>query len=177
MLKVAPTHENQNPARLVVEANHCALQIFRWRLVRNRAGGFGFAEIRRVFGVRLVIVIGLLLGPLEILTQRFLGDFLQIGIDGGADAEAFIHRAVPADGIDHLLADVIDGVILPLRVLAIADDQLFALRAKPGLIVDQTEVAHPAESIVARVARGGAVRPRREAIRALDQPSEGGAFG
>ena len=50
---------------------------------------------------------------IEMSAQRFLGNFLQIGVDRCVNAKAFIHRAIPADGRDDLLANVINRVGLP----------------------------------------------------------------
>jgi hypothetical protein len=44
--------------------------------------------------------------------------------------------------------------------LAIADDQVLRLRTRELSAVDQTKIAHAAERVVARVARGGLVVPR-----------------
>src|SRR5207248_9689531 len=99
----------------------------RW-LIGHLAVRFRFAKIRRVFRVSLVVIVGMLLDPLEIRAKGIFGDCLKIDIDGGVDAKTFIHRAVPPDRGDYLLADVIDGVGLPLGVLPAPRGDLFALR-------------------------------------------------
>ena len=70
----------------------------------------------------------MLFRAIEMRSQRLLGRFLQIGIDRGVNAEAFVHRAVPSHRLDHLLPDVIDRIGLPLRILPVADDDIFGLR-------------------------------------------------
>ncbi len=80
--------------------------------------------------VGLMLVARGLLGRVELGAERFLGRGLHLGVDRGVDAEAVAHRAIPADGGDDLLADVIDGVVLPARVLPVAGDQLLRLRAR-----------------------------------------------
>ena len=66
----------------------------------------------------------MLLGEVELIAERFFSDVLQLGIDRGVNAKAVAHGAIPTDRGDHLLADVIDRVILAARVLAVADDEL-----------------------------------------------------
>ena len=96
-----------------------------------------------------MVVVSILLNPVEIGPERILSNFLQIDIDGGVDTKAFVHRAVPSDCRDYLLADVIDRVGLSLRVLPIADDDL--LRSRIGVLftADEVKIAHPIERIVA----------------------------
>ena len=90
---------------------------------------------------------------IEMIAQRFLGNFLQIGVDRRVNAKALIHRAVPADGRDDLLPNVINRVGLSARALAIAGHDRFSLRARAFFGVDETNVVHPIENKVARVAR------------------------
>ena len=98
-----------------------------------------------------MIVTGCLFGRVELCAQRFFGHVLQVGIDCRVDPEAIAHRPVPADGCDDLLPDVIDRVILPARVLPVADDQFFCLRASVLRVVDETKLAHSSEDEVARL--------------------------
>ena len=92
------------------------------------------------------------------------------------NSETFIHRAVPADGIDDLLPNVIDGVVLTLRVLAVPNRQILRLRFGVFSAVDVTEIAHAGERVIARVARSGFVRPWRKPVWAFNQTRERGAF-
>ena len=108
--------------------------------------------------------------------QRFFRHLLQIGIDRRVNPKAFVHGAVPADGGDHLLADVIDRVGLSLRILPAADTTIFRLRAGALLAADKAEVAHPVERVIARLARAGAIGPGRQSVWALDQTGECRAF-
>ena len=52
---------------------------------------------------------------------------MQLGIDGRVNPEAFVHGAIPTDGGDDLLADVIDRIRLTLRILAAAKSEFFRL--------------------------------------------------
>ena len=72
-----------------------------------------------------MIVFRTLLDRFEMSTERILRHLLEIDIDGRVNAKAFIHRAVPSYGRNHLLPDVIDRVALSLRVLPAADHDLF----------------------------------------------------
>ncbi len=120
-------------------------------------------------GVGLVIVSGCLLGGVELCAERFFGHVLQLGIDRGVNAEAIAHRPVPANRGDDLLADVIDRVILPARVLPVADDQFFCLRASVLRVVNETKLTHSSEDEIARLARSLPIGPGREFVRAFDQ--------
>ena len=94
-----------------------------------------------------MVVTGMFFRLVEMGAQRFLGHLLQIGVDRGVNAEAFVHRAVPADRRDHLLPDVIDRVGLPLRALPVADhDSLPPAPLAHFSRVDETEIAHPVEN-------------------------------
>src|SRR6266478_5534371 len=97
-------------------------------------------------------------------------------VDRGVNPKVFGHGAVPAIRVDHLLADIINRVVLALRVLPISDYQILGLCRGAIGTVDQTEVAHASEGIISCVARGRLIGPGRESIRALDHAREGGAF-
>src|SRR5947209_14688384 len=58
---------------------------------------------------------------------------------------SFVHRAVPTDGTDDLLPDIIDGVILALRVLTISDYEFLRLRRRKVRVVNVTEVTRSEE--------------------------------
>ena len=88
----------------------------------------------------------------EMFLQRFLRHLLQLGVDRRVNPVTFIHGAVPADRGDDLLADVIHRVGLPLRVLPVADDDLFRLRRVASLARDESEIAHPQQCAIPRLA-------------------------
>ena len=115
-----------------------------------------------------MIVTGMLLRFVEILAQRFFRDFLQFAVDRGVNAKAFVHGAVPSDRVDHLLPDIINRVVLALRVLPISDHQILRLGRGAIGAVDETEIAHASKRVVSRIARSRLVRPRREPVRAFD---------
>ena len=155
VLEIAAANQHKNAATLVIERYNRALQILGLRLVNRRAAELCPLKIRRVIRVSLMIVAGVLFGTIEISTQRIFRHFLQIGVDGGANAKPFVHRPVPSDGRDHLLTNVINRVTLALRILTAADDNIFRLRARAFLAVDESKIAHPAERVIACFARSG----------------------
>ena len=161
MLEIASADEDKDVATFVIEPNYCALQILGRGLIGYRPVRFRFAKIRRVFGISLMLVIGMLLGSLKIRAKRTLSDGLKIDIDGGVNAKTFIHRAVPADRGDHLLADVIDRVSLPLGVLPAADDNLFPSCTGASFAADEIKIAHPIERVIARLQRRSPICPGR----------------
>ena len=150
MLKITSAHEDHDIARIVIQADYRALKIFRGRLVGHGAVCFCFAESGRVLGVSVVIVIGMLFNPVEVCANGILGNLLEIDIDGGTNAKTFVHRAVPSDCSDHLLADVIDRVGLSLSVLPAPDNDFFRSRLGGLFATDKVEIAHPIESVIAR---------------------------
>ena len=101
----------------------------------------------------------MLLGLVEVCAQRLFRNPLHVGIDRGANAESFVHGAVPADGFDDFLPDVIDRVSLPLGALAIANCDLFIGRAGVTFGANESEVAHSCQHYVARIACAGFVGP------------------
>src|SRR6266513_3292530 len=123
-----------------------------------------------------MIVTRMLLGFVEISAKRFFSDFLQFAVDRRVNAETFVHGAVPPDRVDHLLADIIDGVVLALGVLTISNYQFLRLGSGVFGIVDETELAHSREGVITRIARGRLVRPGRKPVRALDHTRQSGAF-
>src|SRR4051812_49365683 len=92
------------------------------------------------------------------------------------NAESFIHRAIPADRVDYFLAHVIDSVGLSLRVLSIANDDRLVLAGSSAFGRDESEIAHFREDDVPRLPCAILIRPRREPIRTLDNPSQRRAF-
>src|SRR5438093_1537088 len=125
VLEIASAYQHENVPTRVVEANDGALQIFGRRLIRHFTVCLRLAKGSRVSGVSLVIIFRTLLNRFEMSTDRILRCFLEIDIDGRANAKAFIHRAVQSYGRDYLLPDVIDRVRLSLRVLPAGDGDLF----------------------------------------------------
>ena len=110
----------------------------------------------------------MLLRFIETLAKRFLSDFLEVAVDGCVNTKPFVHRAVPTDGTDDLLPDIIDGVVLALRVLTISDCEFLRLRRRKIRVVNVTEVAHASEHIITRFTRSSLVRPRRQPVRTFD---------
>src|SRR5205823_13953627 len=123
-----------------------------------------------------VIIFRTLFNRFEMNTDRILRYLLEIDIDGRVNAKAFIHRAVPSYGRDHLLPDVIDRVRLSLRVLPAADGDLFRSCSGAPFAADKAEVAHPIERKVAHFARIIAIGPWRQSVWALDQTGQRGAL-
>src|SRR5438094_10426401 len=123
-----------------------------------------------------MLVIGMFFDPLKVRAKRMLSDGLKIDVDGRVNAKTFVHRAVPPDRGDHLLADVIDRIGLPLRVLPAPSDDLFRLRTGAPFAADEIKIAHAIERVIARVPRRGAICPGRQSIWALNQTGERGAF-
>src|SRR6266480_612322 len=115
-----------------------------------------------------MIVIGMLFYLFEMSHERILGRLLQLDIDGGADAKAFVLRPVPTYSSNDLLADVIDRVALALRVLPAADHDLLRSGGGAPFPADQAEVAHPIERVIAHFARIIAIGPRRQSVWTLD---------
>src|SRR5581483_10213912 len=103
-------------------------------------------------------------------------DFLEINIDCRVNPIAFVDCAIPSDGCDYLLANVIDRVGLPLRVLPASHYDFLAPCAGVLFAVDKAKLAHPIERVVARFAGVGAIGPWRQSVWALDQGCERGAF-
>ena len=128
VLEIAAADERENSASLIIQcerrrpANIPAPAASRF--------GVSFAKFCGVFGVGLMIVTGMFFRLIEMRAQRFLRNFLQIGIDRRVNAKTLIHRAVPADRRDHLLANVINRVGLAPRALAVAGHDRFGLRAR-----------------------------------------------
>src|SRR5438132_3039476 len=119
-----------------------------------------------------MIVLRTLLCHFETSPKRILGHLLKIHIDCGANAKAFVLRPIPADGSNHLLPDVIDGVALALRILPAADNDLLRPRSGALFVADKAQIAHTIERVIACLARIVAVRPWRQSIWALDQASK-----
>src|SRR5947209_1052978 len=119
-----------------------------------------------------MIVFRTLLCRFETSPERILGHLLKIHIDCGANAKAFVLRPIPADGSNHLLPDVIDGVALALRILPAADNDLLRPRSGALFVADKAQIAHTIERVIACLARIVAVRPWRQSIWALDQARE-----
>ena len=159
MLKIAATYQHENSTGFVVEPDDGALQIFRSRLGRCRSVGFCLSKARGVFGVSLVIVTWMLLGFIQVPAKGFFRDFLQLAVDRRVNTETFVHGAVPPDRIDHLLADIIDRVVLALCVLTISHHEFLRLGRGVFGIVNVIEVAHARQCVITRVARGRLVRP------------------
>ena len=101
----------------------------------------------------------MLLGFIQVPAKGFFRDFLQLAVDRRVNTEAFVHGAVPSDRVDHLLADIIDRVVLALCVLTISNHEFRRLRGGVFRIVNVTEVAHSSERVITRIARGRLVRP------------------
>src|SRR6202022_5026977 len=142
VLKIAATYEDENSTGFVVEPYDRALQIFRSGLRGCRPARFRLAKARRVFGVSLMIVTWMLLGFIEIPAKRFFRDFLQFAVDRRVNAKAFVHGAVPSNRVDHLLSDIINRVVLALRVLTISNHEFLRLRGGVFGTVDETEIVH-----------------------------------
>ena len=151
VLEIASANEDQDIAGLVIESNHRPLKILGGRLIGHGAIGFGFAKTCRVLRISLVLVIGMLFDPLKIRAKRMLSDGLKIDVDGRVNAKTFVHRAVPSDRGDHLLADVIDCVGLPLSVLPAANDNLFPSGTGASFATDEIKIAHAIERVIARL--------------------------
>ena len=152
VLEIASAYQHENVTSRVVEANDGALQIFGRGLIRHFTVCLRLAKGSRVSGVSLVIILRTLLNRFEMSTDRILRCLLEIDIDGRVNAKAFIHRAVPSYGRDHLLPDVIDRVRLSLRVLPAPDGDLFRSCSGAPFAADKAEVAHPIERKVAHFA-------------------------
>ena len=99
-----------------------------------------------------MIVIATLLDLFEMSPERILGNLLKIDVDGRVNAIAFVYRAVPSHRRNHLLTDVIDCVGLPLRVLPAADHDLFCARSRASFPADESQIAHPIERVITRLA-------------------------
>src|SRR5438552_2982708 len=99
-----------------------------------------------------MIVTATLFDLFEMSPERILGNLLKIDVDGGVNAIAFVDCAVPAHCCDDLLTDVIDCVGLPLRVLPAADHDLFRARSRASFPADESQIAHPIEREIARLA-------------------------
>src|SRR5207249_10144284 len=119
--------------------NDCALQILGRRLIRHCADCLGLPKRGRVSGVSLMIIIGALLDRFEMSPERILRCLLEIDIDGGMNAKAFVHCAVPSHRCDDLLTDIIDCVGLSLRVLPTAADGLFRARSGASFAADDPD--------------------------------------
>src|SRR5207253_2666175 len=123
-----------------------------------------------------MVIIRPLLDRFEMSPKRILSHLLQIDIDRGANAKTLVHRSVPSYGGNDLLADVIDGIGLSLRVLSVANRDLFRSRRCTPFAADEAKIAHSIECIVADLAWIGAIRPGRQPVCALDQTRERGRF-
>src|SRR5438105_15793183 len=106
-------------------------------------------------------IFGMLFDRCEMIPERILRYLLEIDLDRGVNAKAFVHCAVPPDGGDDLLTDIIDGVGLSLRVLPAPNSDLFRSRSGASFAADKSEVAHPVQRKVAHLARVGAISPWR----------------
>ena len=93
----------------------------------------------------------MLLHRFEMSPERILGCLLQIDIDRGVNAKAFVHRSVPSHRGDDLLADIIDGIGLSLGVLPAPDGDLFRSGSGASFSADKSEVPHPVERKVAHL--------------------------
>src|SRR6267378_5307354 len=114
-----------------------------------------------------MIVIGTLFDSFEIRSQGIFGYLLKIDIDCRVNPVAFVDRAVPSDGCDYLLTNVIDCVGLSLRVLPAPHNDFLAPCVSALFAADKANLAHPIERVVARFARGRAVCPWRQSVWAL----------
>ena len=107
MLKIAPAYEDEDVAGLIIQPNYRALKILRRGLVGHCAVCFCFAKGGRVFGISLMIVIGMLFNLVEICAERILGNFLKVDIDCCVNPKTFVHRAIPSHRGNYFLTDVI----------------------------------------------------------------------
>ena len=176
MLEIAAADQDEDAGALIVERDERPLQI----IGRNRHGRhrelFRVAIARRERFISRMAVTRMLLDRGEMFLQRFFRHPLQFRVDRGVNPVAFVHGAVPTDRGDDLLADVIHCVGLPLRILPVADHDLFRLSGVASLTRNESQIAHPDQRAISRLARGRLVSPRRKFIRALDQTGERGAF-
>ena len=176
VLEIAPAHEHEHSARLVIQRQDRTLQIFRGRLTGHGVTGLGFLEVGRVLGIRLMVIPRMLLGLVQVLAQGILRHLLQIGVDRCVNAKPLVHSAVPADRSDDLLPDVVHRIGLSLGILPAADGHVLSLRARAFLPVDESQIAHAGQCKVPGLTRCRPVTPRRQPVRALDQARERGAF-
>ena len=75
-----------------------------------------------------MFVIGMLFDLFEVTSHRILGHFLNVDVDCGVNAVAFVDCTIPSHGCDYLLADVINRVSLSLSVLPASDLDLLCSR-------------------------------------------------
>src|SRR6185369_4404214 len=104
-----------------------------------------------VIRVGLVIVIGTLLGLLKMCLKGIFGCALEIHVDRGVNAIAFVYCTVPSHGCDHLLTNVIYGVSLALSGLPAANRDLFSARSSTLFMSDESVVAHSIECKIPRL--------------------------
>ena len=152
MLKIAPAYEDEDVAGLIIQPNYRALKILRRGLVGHCAVCFCFAKGGRVFGISLMIVIGMLFNLVEICAERILGNFLKVDIDCCVNPKTFVHRAIPSHRGNYLLTDVINRVGLPLSVLPAPNHDFFPSRLGALFAADEVKIAHPVERVIARFA-------------------------
>ena len=176
VLKIAPAHEREDAPRFVIERNDRALQILRCRVRIHDPLLFRVLVTLREGRVGLVLVTGRLLHLIEAGPERFLGRLLQLGIERGVNAIAFHHRLVPTHRRDHLLPDELHRIRLALGALSATDHDLLRPRHVALFGRDESQIAHPRQHHIARLARALLVRPGGKPIRALDQTREHRAF-
>src|SRR5438132_11274875 len=95
-----------------------------------------------------MVIIRPLLDRFEMSPKRILSHLLQIDIDRGANAKTLVHRSGPSYGGNDLLADVIDGIGLSLRVWSFANRDLFRSRRCPPFAADEAQLVHSIDCIV-----------------------------
>src|ERR1044071_3703368 len=108
-----------------------------------------------------MIVIRMLLDLCQMRFQRILGGALEIDVDRGVNAIPFVDRAIPSNGRNHLLPDVIDSIRLTLSSLTAADCDLLSACTSALFRADKSKVSHPVERETANLTRIIAVVPWR----------------
>ena len=174
--EIASAHHGEDSAVFVFHREHRALQIIG--LLRVGFAGLGRIglEARLEFGISLVGVTRTLLDLVEFTAQGFLRLELHGRVERGVDAESAIHRAVEAERIHRVLADVFDGVGLLFRCRALTDDKRRLHGFVVGGLGDESHGAHLAEDVVAVFLGRFFVRPRGETVRALEQTGQHGGL-
>src|SRR5436309_12752918 len=123
-----------------------------------------------------MIVVGMMLDLFQMGLERIFRRPLQIDVNSGVYAIAFVDCAVPSHSCDHLLTNIIDCVSLALSVLPASDHDLLRPGSGALIVADKAEIAHTVERVIAYLARIVAIVPWRQSVRTLDQTRQCGAF-
>ena len=174
--EIASADHDNNPAGLVVQNKHGALQVSRLLGVRipqlGRICGKSPGKVLETF-IAVARTLFNLGGP---PLQGFLCRALHVGIDRGVNTESAIHGPVISEGGNGLLPDIVQSVGLPDGLRALAHGERFSQRLAISCGIKHTEIPHLPQHHITIGLGSFDVGPRREAVRAFQQSGKHGGL-